>query len=220
MPHSAADHALIVIRAALNAVPVVGGSVASLIGDYVPLSTQRSIGRASELIAQRLCTLEARLAADLIDKDEFADLFKSCYITIVRTTNETKLRAATSILVNLLLRPGDPEKLSYTELDHFTRCLEALSIGAISILGTATELVTRFRIEPDSEGSYRFTFEQLHSKLRAIDASLFMGLVGELNTFNLIRISGFPPIRMPEYGNHQLELTSLGKRFVDRILAA
>ena len=36
MAHTKADHALIVIKAGLNAIPVLGGVPASLIGDYVP----------------------------------------------------------------------------------------------------------------------------------------------------------------------------------------
>jgi hypothetical protein len=39
---SKTDHVLAVFKAGLNAVPVVvGGSVASLIGDYEPTSTQK-----------------------------------------------------------------------------------------------------------------------------------------------------------------------------------
>jgi hypothetical protein len=216
--HTKSDHALIVVKAALNAVPVVGGSIASLIGDYIPLSTQRSIERSGELLAKRLADLEGRIDSDAVDKDEFSELFKSCYLTIVRTSQEVKLRAAAAILANLLLRPGDPEKLSYTELDHLTRCLGSLSIGAITTLGAAKQMVVRAKMSPDGEGNYRFNFEQLRAEVPSIEPALFMGLVGELNGYNLLRIEGLPPIRTPEYANHPLELTPLGWRFVERFL--
>ena len=218
MNHTKSDHALIVIKAALNAVPIVGGSIASLIGDYVPLSTQKSIEHSSELLASELARLKDRLNSEAVNKDEFSDLFKSCYLTIVRTSNEIKLRAAVAILVNLLLRDGDSEKLSYTELDHLTRCLESLSIGAIAALGTAVKMVKELNIQPDGEGNYRFNFEQLYTKSQLIESSLFMGFIGELSMYNLLRINGQPPIRTPQYGNHPLELTPLGKRFVERLL--
>lgn len=121
--------------------PVVGGSIASLIGDYVPLSTQRSIEKTTELLKQKLTALEGRIDTEAVNKDEFSDLFKSCYLVVVRTTQEEKLRAASGILANLFLKPGDPEKLSYSELDHFVRCLDGLSIGAIVTLGTVNSLV-------------------------------------------------------------------------------
>lgn len=218
MSHTKSDHALIVVKAALNAVPFVGGSIASLVGDYIPLSTQKSIERSGELLAKRLADLEDRIDADAVNKDEFAELFKSCYLTIVRTTQEVKLRAAVAILANLLLRSGDPEKLSYTELDHFTRCLESLSIGAITVLGAAKSMVVRAEVHVDVEGNYRFNFEQLRAEVPSIEATLFMGLVGELSGYNLLRIEGLPPIRTPEYANHPLELTPLGWRFVEQFL--
>jgi len=74
------------VKAALNAIPVVGGAIASLTSDYVPLSTQKSIERATELLRSHLTRLEERLDAEAVDKDEFAELFKSCYHAIIRTT--------------------------------------------------------------------------------------------------------------------------------------
>jgi len=218
--YTKSDHALIAIKAALNAVPVVGGSIASLIGDYIPLSTQRSIDRATELLARRLCDLEGRIDPDAVNKDQFSELFKSCYLAVVRTTQEAKLRAASAILANLLLKPGDREKLSYSELDHLIRCTDALSVGALAALGAANRIASAPGMAPDVNGSYSLTVQQVHDALPEFDASLLMGLIGDLNTYNLLRISGVPPIRMTQYGNFQLELTSLGRRFVERFIDA
>src|SRR6266852_674144 len=101
MAYTKSDHALIVIKAALNAVPIVGGSIASLIDDYIPLSTQRSIEIATQLLKERLEALGNRIDVDAVNKDEFAELFKSCYLAIVRTTQESKLHAAAALLANL-----------------------------------------------------------------------------------------------------------------------
>lgn len=40
---SPSDHALAAVKAALSLVPIVGGSIASLIADHIPMSTQRSL---------------------------------------------------------------------------------------------------------------------------------------------------------------------------------
>jgi hypothetical protein len=214
------DHALIVFKAALNAVPTVGGAIASLIGDYVPLSTQQSIERATELLRDRLSTLESRIDAESVDKNQFSDLFKSCYLVIVRTTQEAKLRAAGAILANLLLKDGDPEKASYTELDHFVRCLDGLSSGAIAVLGTALNLVSNLNVKPDEQGDLSFAFEQLKGELGQFEPALLMGLVAELNALNLLRAEGRPSIPTSQYGNYPLSLTALGNRFVQRFLEA
>ena len=57
-----------------------------------------------------------------------------------RTHRDEKLRAAANILANLLLKPGDQAKVSYDELDHLIRCVDALSIGAITVLGAIRQV--------------------------------------------------------------------------------
>ncbi len=78
------DHALAVIKAALNLIPSVGGALASLIGDYVPTSTQRSIDKTMTLLGEKLTSLEGRIDVDAVNKEDFSELFKSCYLVVVR----------------------------------------------------------------------------------------------------------------------------------------
>jgi hypothetical protein len=66
-------------EAGLNAVPVVGGPLASLVSDYVPTSTQRNVEKTVELLGEMLSSLEGRIDVELVDKEEFSELFKSCY---------------------------------------------------------------------------------------------------------------------------------------------
>lgn len=231
MSHTKADHALIAIKAALNVVPVVGGALASLIGDYVPFSTQRSIQKATTLLREELEKVQDRLDVDSVNKDEFADLFKSSYLAIVRTTDEEKLRGAAAILANLLLKSGDRDKLPYSELDHFVRCLDQLSNGAIAALGVVYRLGRKHAPRDFREGDIRRSLEALrsvqgirldfravHAETGAMDPSLLMGLLGELNAANLIHLPGVPTVRTPDFGNYPVELTALGIRFVEKVL--
>lgn len=231
MAYTKADHALIVIKAGLNTIPVVGGALASLIGDYVPLSTQRSIEKATLSLKEELDKMHDRVDLEAVNKDEFADLFKSSFLAIVRATNEEKLRAASAILVNLLLKPGDSDKLPYTELDHFIRCLDQLSVGALALLGFVYDLGGKSVPPNYSEGDIRRSLEALRSVqgirlefravragMKEVDPSLLMGLLGELNAGNLIHLPGVPTIRTPDFGNYPIELTALGIRFVERVL--
>src|SRR6185312_7349915 len=98
MKRTPVDHGIILGKALISAIPAVGGSLASLIGDYVPLSTQRSIEKATEFLRDQLERLRDRIDADAVDKDEFADLFKSYSAIVTRTARDEKLRAAASIL--------------------------------------------------------------------------------------------------------------------------
>jgi hypothetical protein len=181
---STSDHILAVVKAGLNAVPVVGGALASLIGDYVPTSTQRAVETTVELLREKLVSLEDRIDVEQVDKEEFSELFKSCYLAVIRSHREEKLRAAANLLANLLLRPGDPKKSSYEELDHLVRCLDALSSGATSVLGASRQIAAT----APSGTQGHFHFSQLKSAFPQFDASLLMSLVSELRSLNLLRV--------------------------------
>ena len=58
MGKEASDHALAAIKASISLVPYVGGAIASLIGDYVPSATQRSLNAAIAELKSRLEELE------------------------------------------------------------------------------------------------------------------------------------------------------------------
>lgn len=73
MKSTPGDHALAIVKTALNAVPGVGGPLASLIGDYVPTSRQRAIEKAAELLTEKIANIEGRIDTKAIDLEGFAD---------------------------------------------------------------------------------------------------------------------------------------------------
>lgn len=218
MAKEASEHALAVVKAGLNLIPGVGGAIASLVDDYIPTATQRNIERTLELLRQHLAMVEDRINVELVNKDEFAELFKSCALVIVRTHHEEKLRAAAGLLTNILLTPGDPEKLSYAELDHFIRCVESLSVGAIETLGRAYDLARKRAGDAALNKPVPFEFADLQREMEDTSPHLLMGLVGELSGQNLVFMRGSPSIRTADYQNVPLEMTPLGARFVAYLL--
>ena len=212
------EHTLSLFKAGVSAVPVVGGSIASLIGDYIPSATEKSINKAIELLEKRLRELENRLDPSNVNKDQFAELFKSSYLSIVRSHNEKKIMAATNLIANILLVKSDNEKLSYTELDHFARCVENLSSGAIEVLSVAVRMAEKDRKVVLETSGYRMNFSDLRNMFSDISPSLLMGLIGELDSANLLHRKGTPTIIAGEYSNYPIELTPIGERFVKYIL--
>lgn len=211
MKKSKSDHALALVKAGLSGIPVVGGSIASLVGDYIPTATQKSIDQALEFLRCHLEELDDRIDVEAVNKDDFSELFKSCYLSIVRSHREEKLRAAAAILANLLLREGDPDKCSYTELDHFSRCVETLSSGAVEVLGISVR-------DPDPEldrtmDSYRLNFGRVQTLFPQYSPDLLMGLIAELDRANLLHRGNTPMIETPGYENVPVKITSLGMRF-------
>jgi hypothetical protein len=142
------DAALVAAKALLNAIPPVGGSLASLV-EFIPTATQRNTGKAIGFFRDRLADLETRIDVNAVDKEEFSELFQSCSRIMERTHRDEKLRAAANVLANLLLKPGDQAKVSYDELDHLIRCVDALSIGAITVLGAIRQVSATHPLGPN-----------------------------------------------------------------------
>ena len=211
------DHVLAIIKAAVSAVPTIGGPIASLIGDYVPLSTHKATKEAFDMLARKLDKMQERIDADAVNKDEFAELFKSCYLIIVRTHQKEKLNAAASLITNILLKEGDPDKLTYTELDHFVRCLDFLSIGAVKVLGKIFGIIKPEGNEPLYSVKMQVNFEAVRKQMADCDLVLLMSLLTELNSMNLVYIE-VPMIKTENYGNYGIELTNLGTRFVTHLM--
>lgn len=211
------DHALAVFKAGIAAVPGIGSPLAVLIQEYVPSATERSTRQAVDMLKLRLEMLSGRLDCDTVDRDEFSELFKACYLSVLKSHHEAKLKAATGLLVNILLRKNDPAKASFTELDHFARCLDSLSLGAYDLLGY---LVAYYRRQPPALQSrvFRMSIDTILEETTYKDAELLMGILGELNFMNLVHLAGIPSIREPNYGNYPVELTQLGIRFVDTVM--
>lgn len=209
------DAGLVVAKAVVSAIPGVGGSLASLM-DFIPTATQKNDEKAIGFLRDKISELENRIDVAAVDKDEFAELFKSCSLVMTRTHRDEKLHAAANILTNLLLRPGDQAKVSYDELDHLIRCVDALSTGAISVLGAIRQVSATRPLDPQQEA---IQFGQLRSKPQ-MDASLLRSLVSELEGFHLVHVQE-SPIRgyaETEYDGSHLNISPIGNKFIVRFI--
>lgn len=219
------DHALAIFRAGVSTVPYIGGAIASLIGDYIPSATLRSIETTIQILNKKLNIILDRINLDLVNKDQFSELFKICLFTIIQTQQKEKLNAAANILTNILLKEGDPEKITYTELEHFARCLETLSIGAIKVLGHSVEIARKSKPKEYKVRPVRLSFDEFQQRMPNTDIFLLMGLLGELNSMNLIHLrsprtasSRYEIATFTHYSNYSIESTPLGVRFCERLL--
>jgi hypothetical protein len=175
---------------------------------------------AVEELKDRLAKLEGRIDVDSADREQFAELFKSSYLVVVRTHDPRRRHAAITLITNVLLREGDSDKLPYAELDHFVRCLEILSAGAIDVVQKAVSIARERRFPNLHKMHFRFAFGELETGFPNTDPYLLLGLVGEVNAVNLIHQPAIPAVRHQSnlYGNYPLELTPLGVRFVEQLI--
>jgi hypothetical protein len=212
---TAKDHALAIIKAGLNLDPFgVGGAISSLIGDYVPTSRQRSLEEAVRNFSEKVADIANRIKPDAINKEEFAELYGQFEALAQKTNREEKLRAAANILANSLLPAGDQHRSPFDELDHLMHCVDALSSGAIAVLGAAIQVLAQ---RQGRSGNLRFQFAELRQKLPDGDPNVIFGCAIELRSLNLLQISE-ALVGGPNPENHGYEVTPVGLRLAQRFI--
>ena len=208
------DVALIPFKAALNMVPILGGSLASIINDCMARFQQEAMKKAAEFLRQKVAAIENRIDTEAFNKADFAELFGKYAALAATTGREDKLRAASNILANALLPPGDPNKSPFDELDHLMHCVGALSSGAIAFLGASIQAAEHSGGRP---GERRFQFSAVKRKLPDTDPDVVFGLASELRSFNLLQITeGL--IGGPNPENYGFQVTPVGLRFAQRFI--
>jgi len=189
---------------------------------YVPSSTQKAVWKAIGEVDRRLEALGDRIDQDALDPDEFSDAVKSFMILTQRTSRDEKLRAAANLLTNLMLRDNDPEKLTFTEADHFWRCLDSLSIGSIQLLGLICREPRTRNVRKSPGGEQRFSAGDVVPLMKDLPPHVVLSLVAELGARHLLRTEA-APVSLETNGyreNDPVFLTPSGLRFVETVLQA
>ena len=137
------DHVITIFKASLASFPYAGGATI-LLDEYLFKSTERAISKSFNMFNERLNEIEDRLDLESVNEDQLSDTIKSFFQIVIYNSHEDKLKAAVNILTNLLLNSKDVEKLSYNELNHFTKCIDTMSVGALEALGVFLEMVNYF----------------------------------------------------------------------------
>jgi len=225
------DHAVSIFKALVAGIPLVGGPVSSLLGDYMPNRTLETVQRSLEYLCYRTEVLEGRIDSDAfkdtVKKDEFSELFKSCYLVTVRSHKREKLEAAMNIVANTLLGEDDQERLTFTEADHFSRGLEIISLGSIHILRAIYDVVDQRLIGGlsstgvvNAEKERLVAFQDLQETIEGLYYdSLLMGLLRDLDSLNFVNlVGGAVHNEKEDYSGQIIELTVLGSRFVATVL--
>ena len=127
------DKTLTLIKAAVAAVPYIGGSIVSFIGDQVTNEKFHVLESMIESLTDRINKLESRIDPTVLQNEKTKVILERCYKSIVNNSETGDLNSAIAIMSNVLLKESDPEKIEYTELDHFSRCVAELSAGAMSV---------------------------------------------------------------------------------------
>jgi len=197
-------HARNISIAALGAIPVVGGSLATIFDKYLPDFVARRRDEMIERLAVEIHELQSRLTAESLASDEFLAVFVKCMRRAVEEHAEEKLVAFRAIILNTAL----PHASDFDEVTLFIRLVSDMTLDQIRIL----RLVADGDNMKGKDGLLLVT----QALWPEADRDYLVACTTELLRYNLV-LSG--PARPHEHGgsatpgqNHRL--TSLGVRFL------
>ena len=220
------DHAINAIKAALEAVPMVGGTLASLISDYIPQQKERRLIQFVQALSKDLSAVAERLDHDYMRSEQFSFLFEeSCRAATRRYSDET-LSALRSILVTSSVRFDVTQDIK----EEFLRIASLMQPMHLRLLAFITEPYDQERFPyRGPEGGIRGARDDIEA---AVGAYCFpeadVGVARALLTFlaSCGLITNPYDLRATESGaRHRLStihdfkrcLTPFGKRFLQFI---
>ena len=153
-----------VAKALVAAIPFIGGSVNSLIGDYQVGRKLSRLQKFYESLQTDYTNLKAKVNEDFISSDDFLDIFEETAKKIVNERTEQKRIAFKNILLNSILS----NEVDYDYTEENLRLLERLRNEHILFLNLFYD-PRKINIErngPLNEGGgFSTTLNQLMAKL-------------------------------------------------------
>lgn len=161
------DHSLSVIKAAVNAIPVAGGPIGSLLSDYLPSTVEKRKTEFLINLGKDLESVEERLQNDFVSKDYFLSTFMQAFRRAIENHQDEKVTAFRAIIVNSAIdqSPKEDEIASFISI---TDRLTALHIKLLKILADPQKAVdaneqAKIRFESISMGGLSTLFQMLLS---------------------------------------------------------
>jgi hypothetical protein len=94
------DHLLNVLKAMLNAVPIVGGSLASLLSDYIPKAREVRLKDFLADFAQELSEVSEKVDTTNIESERFSEVFAKTLKSVAETHSKEKRDVFKSFLIS------------------------------------------------------------------------------------------------------------------------
>lgn len=215
----ASDHIANIVKAALNAVPFVGGSIASLIDDYIPESRQKRIEEFSSDLADEIERLEGSLNEAYVKTEAFAYLFTRVYQDVTRDYQQEKLVAYRNILINALRVDVDA-----SIQERYLFLVEQLTALHLRVLSKfVSDQRNAIDLAELSQAMMGSLFQTLRTLLPDVSPDLIESCIFDLDQMGITAgVSNALMTTMTGHGATQLEgrLTGFGRNFLNFISQA
>lgn len=201
----AVDHALTVALAGLQALPVIGGVIATFIDEYVPRQKRRRLTSFVQDLSARLRAEADRVDREFVRTEDFSDLLEDVLDAAQQRRNEEKHRYYASAVANSLT-PKRPDEVDREKMLEVLNALRTSHLRVIALYMTIEIPDSMLPLQGDME--HRI----VHGSLPELTHEQVDGLILDLQTRGVLPLlaqsatAGDP---------HQLatQMTPFGRRF-------
>lgn len=142
------DHITNVIKAGLSAIPVIGGPLSSLIGDYIPKKKEERLLNFVRELTTKLEEYAQSINAEYVKTDEFAYLFEECMKGVLSNYQEQKVVCFKGIIVNSLRHDLKKEQKEYYL--HLVNSLTDLHLRILAITNDPDSYFDAYELDKNS----------------------------------------------------------------------
>ena len=207
-------------KALVAAIPYVGGSIASLIGDYQAKRKHERLEHFFNSLQVDLNNLQEKINNEFISTDDFLDVFEETSKKIVNERTEEKRLAFKNILLNAIIS----KDITYDRVEEFLRLLERLRPDHILFLSIFNDPL-KFNLEQgkpvSNGGGFSTSIKQIMKQLLPNwEEAKILDVTSDLENERLLKdfVRNYGAI-MTDRGINHLEgkLTDKGLQFYDLI---
>ena len=152
------DHARNLVLAAVQAIPGVGGTLGSLLSDYLPNWKQERVLSFLEELAADFERVKGQVNKEAVATAEFGLMVEQVLRRVTETPGEEKRKAYRALLLNACLASDSEEREREYFLSRLTS-LDEIHVAILAMLTNSVEVQDRLRSrlgKPDVvEGAYR-----------------------------------------------------------------
>lgn len=163
-----------VVKAITAAVPLIGGSLISLLSDYAAYQGERKLERFEDFLKKLendLCVVNDKLNQNYISKNDFLDVFEDTARYIVNERSQIKRDAFRNILLNSMTNGCD-----YDETERYQRIVDNMTeieFTLINIFHNTEYFVNKYRHKEVIGGEYEHELGMTTITGDSIYATLF-----------------------------------------------
>ena len=156
---TAKDHVVNVIKACLSAIPVIGGPISSLVGDYIPKKKEERLLNFIKELAIKLEEYKQEVNVEYVRTEDFAYLFEECIKGVLSNYQAQKLFCLKGIIINSLRRDIKKEQKEYYL--HLVNSLTDLHLRILAISNNPESYFENYNLNASSVQG--MAFGKVHS---------------------------------------------------------